>query len=69
MKRLAKHEVTTTEIFFLLAFISKALQPQRRRQREHKKNHFMNKTIALHIHYAFKYISLKSTARLGRETP
>ena len=29
---------------------------------------FMSKTTALHVHHAFKYISLTSTARLRRET-
>ena len=41
------------KFFYLLAFILKALQPRRRRQRERQKIHFINKTIALHVHHAF----------------
>ena len=27
----------------------------------------MSKTTAMHMHHAFEYLSLKSTARLGRD--
>ena len=41
-------------------------RPQRRLQKN--KGGLMIKTTALHVHHAFKYISLTSKARLRRET-
>ena len=49
--------------------IKELKQPRRRPQRRFQKKQLglMIKTIALHSHHAFKYISLTFTARLRRE--
>ena len=44
------------------------LLKQPRQRPSIKKGGFMSKTKALHVHHAFQYISLTSTARLRRET-
>ena len=46
----------------------KQLKRPRRRRQLQKTIGLMIKTTALHVHHAFKYISLTSTARLRRET-
>ena len=43
-------------------------RPRRQQHQRQKTSVFMCKTTALHVHHAFQYISLTSTARLRRET-
>ena len=50
-------------------FIRELQQRQRRRPGRQKTIIFMIKTTALHVHLAFQYISLTSSAQLRRITP
>ena len=60
---------TIVETFMYSGFIRDLKQRGRRRTTTTSLTiGFMSKTTALHVHHAFKYISLTSTARLRRET-
>ena len=59
-----KNEATTSTFTRELKQLRR--RPQRRLQKT--KGSLMIKTTALHVHHAFKYISLTSTARLRRKT-
>ena len=48
----------------MVVLIGDLKQLLRRRQQRQETVGFMSKTTAVHVHHAFKYISLTSTARL-----
>ena len=65
----------TNKLYYFVSSHDKTRQLRQRRQRPRQQQQqrqktigFMSKTTALHVHHAFWYISLTSTARLRRET-